>query len=678
MDFLEKNNLELIKKEEPDRHPISSLNIKRLLLGFFILLVLIALLILRMGYWQIIKSSDLKEKALAMQKIDTEIEPVRGSIFDSNMNTLAETATEYELYGYTQYLYKAGSITNEEKELVLTNLVKITGEDKKDLKKKLEGKENLVLLADGLTKEEVDKAQKLWDSNVMVKTKVSRYYPNGAFAAQLLGGVNADNIGRTGLELQYNTELAGIKGRTIKTTDIQGNQLANGNAKYYQAKDGYSLVTSIDSVIQHYVEDALQKGMRRTGSSRITCIVTDPKTGNVLAMAQTPEYDPNESNRPSSKSEYEKFKKMSDKDQSEYLSRMWTIEAVSSLYEPGSTFKLVAASSALESGSATMNSTYYCNGGITVDSTRLKCLGHHGRQALKVAVSHSCNSAFARVALNMGADAFYNYIELFGFRDMTDIDLPGETQSLVKDPNGMGHIDLATTGYGQGIAITPIQMLSAVNAIGNGGYLMQPKVVKKIVDSNGKTVKKFKDICVRQVISKETSDKMREILEYYPTQVGGDKAYVAGFRVGGKTGTANIAEGGKYSSKTDCSYTAMAPMDDPVISMIVIVHQPTKTEYGNQSAGPIVKEIMEKSLTYLGVERRYSEKEAKAAKREKISVPKVKGMDSEKAIALLTKKHLKYQFVPDTSGEKSFVVQDQYPKAGSKINKNSVVYLYKE
>ena len=666
-------------KGELQNSQVDSSNRSRLMLGFLALLLLIVLLIFRMGYWQIVKADDLKEMATSMQKVDTELDAVRGSIYDSRMNTLAETVTEYELYGYTHELYKSDELTALERDENLKKLVDITGKDKDVLLKRLKGDDNLALLADGLTKEEVDKAVKQWGSSVFVKTKVARYYPNGAFAAQLLGGVNAENQGRTGLEYEYNSVLAGIKGRTVKTTDNQGNTLANGSAKYFQAQDGYNIVTSIDSVIQHYTEDAVAAGMKRTGASSISAIVMNPKTGEVLALAQTPEYDPNESTRPSDDAEYARFKKMSDAKQSEYLSKMWTVEQISSIYEPGSTFKLIAAASSLETGHSTMDSHYYCNGGINVDYTRLHCLGHHGSQSLKVAVANSCNAGLARVALDMGADDFYNYIDLFGFNDQTGIDLPGETLSIVKDPDGMGSVDLATTGYGQGIAITPIQMLCAINSFGNGGVLMKPKVVSKIVDNDGKTIETIESSEVRQVVSKETAEQMKEIMEYYVAEGGGgDEAYVPGYRVGGKTGTANIASNGGYSEATDCSFTAMAPMDDPQISMLVIVHKPTKTQYGNMSAGPIVKSIMEKSLMYLGVEREYTEKEAQADKKDKVSIPKLTGQDSKKAIAALTKLGLKYTFVPEDSGDKSFVVQDQYPKAGTKVKKGTSVYLYSE
>lgn len=675
---MDKLGLGLIAKEVPKNYSVDSGNRKRLMIGFAILLVLMFLLIFRMGYWQVIKSDDLKIMAAQMQKVDAEIDAARGSIYDSKNNTLAETVTEYELYGYTQYLYKAKELSNAEKEKNLSDLITITGEDKKVLLKKLEGSDNLVKLASGLTKNDVDKAKDKWGSNVMVQTKVARYYPNGAFAAQLLGGVNAENTGRTGLEYEYNSVLAGVKGRIVKTTDSQGNTLSNGNSKFYEAQDGYNIVTSIDSVIQHYTEDAVAKGMKRTGAQSITCIVMNPRTGEVLALAQSPEYDPNKSNQPSDPKELAEFKKMSTAKQSEYLSRMWTIEPISSIYEPGSTFKLISAASALETGTANSKSKYYCNGYIDVDGTKLKCLGHHKTQSLKESVGNSCNAALGRVALDMGAKTFYNYIDMFGFRDKTDIDLPGETTSIVKSPVNLVNVDLATTGYGQGIAVTPMQLLCAINCLGNDGVLVKPRVVTKVVDNDGNTVETYDKTEIRQVVSEETAAELREIMEYYVSDAGGSKAYVPGYRVGGKTGTANIAANGGYSEKTDCSFVAMAPMDDPQISMLVIVHKPTKTQFGNPSAGPIVKDIMEKTLMYIGVEREYTKKEAKIANKDKITVPNVTGKDSAKAIEALTDKKLKYKVVPEVKDDNSFVVKDQYPKAGSKVDKGTRVYIYSE
>ena len=675
----EKKRIKIRRKAiEDSSDVITSKNRNRLALGFGVVLALLFVLIFRMGYWQIYKSDELKVLAADMQKVDTEIAPVTGAIYDSIMNTLAETVTEYELYAYTQYIYKDESISADDKAKRILRLAHITGRDAAEIKALLEGEENLVLLGEGLTRQQVEAAENEFEGDVVVKTRSARYYPNGAFAAQVLGGVNKDNAGRSGLEYEYNSTLAGIKGRTVRTTDNNGDTLSNSKTRYYKAQDGYGIVTTIDSVIQHFVEDALVTGMKKTGADAITCIVMDPKTGDILAMATTPEYDPNESNEPSDPKEKEEFEKMTDKEKTEYLSNMWKITAVSDVYEPGSTFKLIAAAAALDSGSATEKSSYKCTGAIKVGGYYLHCLATHGKQSLKEAVGNSCNPALAKVALDMGADTFYNYIDMFGFNDPTGVDLPGEGLSIVKDPATMSDVDLATTGYGHGIAITPLQVLCAVNSLGNKGILMKPKIVDRIVDTDGKTVEEMPDTEVRQVVSEDTAAEMCDIMEYYVSDAGGTTAYIPGFRVGGKTGTANRVENQKYSEATNTSFVAMAPMDDPKISMICIVYNPKKVQYGAYTAGPIVKEITEKSLEYLGVERKLTKEEKKAAKKNTVEVPDVTGMDSKDAIRNIEHYGLKYTVIPEDHSNQSFVVVDQYPKAGTRVEKDAVVYIYSE
>ena len=671
------------RRLEADTSRITPLNRNRLVAGFAVILILMTALIFRMGYWQIVRADELKTMAASMQKVDTQIDPVRGTIYDSKMNVLAEAVTEYELYAYSQYLYRASDVTEEEKADIVKKLVQITGMEEAEIIDKLSDPgENLVLLADGLTREQVEKAEEYWGSLVTVRTRASRYYPNGPFAAQILGGVNSDNVGRSGLEYEYNSLLAGVKGRTVRTTDRDGNTLSGSRTRYYDAQDGSSIVTTVDSVIQSFVESALETGMKKTGASQITCIVMNPKTGDILAMATTPEFDPNNSWEPYSKKEKEKFKKMTPEEQTEYLSRMWTINGISNVYEPGSTFKLITAAAAIDSASSNSKSRYQCNGYIHVANYNLRCLGVHGKQSLKEAVGNSCNPALAKVALDMGAETFYNYIDLFGFSDKTGVDLPGETNSIVKSAEGMGDVDLATTGYGQGIAITPLQVLSAVNCFGNKGVLMKPKLVKEILDSDGNKVRTVEDTAVRQVVSEETAAEMCDIMEYYVAESGsGGEAYVPGYRVGGKTGTANLVENSSYAKNvTNTSFVAMAPMDDPQISMIVIVYRPTRIHYGNYTAGPIVKEIMEKSLQYLGVERKYTESEEKELTKNKVKVPDVTGMNSADAINVLKNKGLSYKISPEPPAgtKEKFVVLDQNPKKGTKVDKGSVVYIYSE
>lgn len=657
---------------------LNTYNIRRLGFGFMFMMFLFIVLAFRLAYLQIVKADVFRQKAAAMQRMDTELEPQRGTIYDANMKPLAQTVTEYELYGYTHTLYKASNLTKAQKDKVLKDLVKLTGEEVTTVKKKLTGKENLVKLASGLSRKDVETAQKKWTDNVVVKTNVSRAYPNGNFAAHLLGSVNSENRGRTGLEYEYNTILGGVKGRTVKTTDSLGNALANGNNKFFKQQDGSSLRTTIDIGIQHYVEEAIAAGMDKTGAESVTCIVMEPKTGNVLALAQTPGFDPNHANTPCGDIEKNEFKKMDADKQNEYLSKMWTNPVVSSVYEPGSTFKLITAASAIDCGASDSKSRYNCSGIINIDGVGIKCWGRaHGEQNLEEAVGNSCNPAMSRVAMDIGANRFYNYIKLFGFNDKTNIDLPGEGKSIVKKPYGMSNVDLATTGFGQGIAVTPIQMISAVNALGNDGVLMQPKIVSKIIDPSGNTTKTIKNRRIRQAVSRKTSDKMREIMEYYVEKGGGYTAYIPGYRVGGKTGTANIASMGKYSLATVTSFVAMAPMDNPQISVLVITNRPTKAEFGSNTAGPIIKEILSKVLPYKGVQKKYSSNDKKNIGGQNVKVPDVTDMRSSGAISTIEMSGLKYKVMPkSTDGE--FHVVDQYPKAGSYTEKGTTVYIYSE
>lgn len=670
------------KKRKEAAIPASAvlpINRQRIAMGFAFVLLLLFALMIRMGYWQIVRADELRNMATEMQKEDTEIAPSRGVIYDSRMNTLAESVTEYELYAYSQSLYKAEDVSAAIKKSNVVILSEITEKSPEEIEKILTGEENLVMVGDALTKEQVDKARDAFDSNVVVKTKTSRRYPNGPFVAQVLGGVDANNAGRSGLEYQYNSELAGIKGRTIMTTDRNGDRVSN-SSRYYKAENGHSLVTTIDSAIQNFVEEALVTGMKETGADAITCIVMDPKTGDILAMATNPEFDPNKSNRPYGDSEQADFDNMSDEEQADYLSRMWSIRAVTDVYEPGSTFKLITAAAAIDSANADDSSVYICNGYIPVGGYNLHCLSVHGPQDLKHAVGHSCNPALAQVAMDTGGETLYNYIDIFGFDDKTGVDLPGETNSIVKDPETMSLVDLATTGYGQGIAVTPLQLLCAINIFGNDGILMKPKIVKKIIDENGNTVKEFEDVKVRKVVSEPTVEKMKDIMEFYVSSpdAGGTTAYVPGYRVGGKTGTANFVEDAKYSSATNTSFVAMAPMDDPKISMICIVYRPTKKQYGAFTAGPIVQEITEKTLQYMGVERVYSKGEEKENKKDYVKVPDVTGEDSNTAMRILRYEGLDYIVMPESDKDKSFVVVDQYPKAGTKVEEDSVVYIYSE
>lgn len=658
---------------------VSAYNKKRLMIGFIIIVLLFTTLLFRVAYLQVVKGDKLAEMADSMQKIDSAILPTRGQIYDANRKPIAETVKIYKLYGYTNNLYKSSELKEAEKNSNLKEMCKITKVPEKEMKKKFTGVDNLALLASGLDQKQVDKLEKKFGAQIVVKTESRRIYPNKEMASQIIGNVDGNMVGRSGIESKYNEELTGTKGRAIKTADSQGNTLSGSRSKLYKPRDGYNVITTIDEVIQNYTEEALEEGMKKTKAESINCIVMNPKTGDVLAVARTPGYDPNSPNKPVDNEENKKFQKLSLKDKNEYLSNMWSIPAVSSDYEPGSTFKLLVAAAAIDSGAATEKTEYYCNATKNVDGVVLHCWGAaHGKQNLKEAVGNSCNPAMATVALDMGSEKLYRYMNLFGLNDRTNIDLPGETSSIIKKKTDLTSVDLATTGYGHGLAITPIQILTAVNSLGNDGWLMKPRIVSKIEDKNGKTIKEFKKKKVRQVISKKTADEMRDIMEYYVRETGGTIAYIPGYRVGGKTGTAYIAEDGKYSSDTIASFVGMAPMDDPEVSIIVIVNRSKKANFGATAAGPIMREILEKTLEYKGVERKYSEEEKSKISDKKIKVPDVTNINSNRAKAIIKSNGFNYIITPDNGDDSSFNVIDQYPKAGTELPKGSTVYIYKE
>ena len=404
----------------------------------------------------------------------------------------------------------------------------------------------MVSLAKYLDKETADKIRALKYSGLELAEGTKRNYPLGNFASQVLGSVNDDNQGRTGLELQYDEFLSGVPGRWVKNTDISGNELVEGREEYHEAQDGLNVVTTLDEAIQYYVEKAIDEGMEKTGAKRIMCLVMDPKTGDILASAVTPGFDPNNATVPTDETYAEEYEKAKNK--SEVLSKMWRNPIVSDTYEPGSTFKLITASSAIEEKAITTTETFSCNSRVTVAGVTLHCWSNtnHGTQTIKQAVGNSCNPVMAKVATKMGKKTFYKYLDLFGITEKTGVDYPGEAGAIVQSLENVGPVELATIGYGHGISVTPIQLLTAISSIGNDGVLMQPRYVKALTDSEGKIVEEYEPKVVRKVLSTKTANEMKEIMEYVVAEASGGNAKISGFRIGGKTGSGNKVDNGSY------------------------------------------------------------------------------------------------------------------------------------
>ncbi|QIB70100.1 PASTA domain-containing protein [Aminipila butyrica] len=659
---------------------------KRIIAGFLMICLVTAGLSFRVGWVQIVDGAELSKKAVESQTRDVPIPAKRGAIYDRNGKELAVSAVTFSVWARPDKVRFGSKKLSEEENIDKTAdfLAKQLNMTSEDVKKIISQNKALVKVAKYVEKDIADAVRQEGLPGIEIAEDVKRYYPLGSFASQVLGSVTDDNNGLAGLELRYNQYLSGVPGRWIKNTDVNGNGLAYGMEKYYKAEDGLNLVLTIDEVIQHYVEKSLDIVQQKTQADRVMCIMMDPKTGDILAMAMTPDYDPNDPRVPTNPEQATYVETLPDSEKLNYWNAMWRNPMVSDTYEPGSTFKLVTTSMALEEQLTTLTEQFVCHGTYTIAGTLLKCWRYyqpHGVETLVQAVGNSCNPVFAELASRLGIEKFYQYLELFGIKDKTGIDYPGEGSAILQNKDTAGPVGLATMGYGQGVAVTPIELITAVSSFGNDGKLMQPRLVKQLTDSDGNVVEKFDTKVVRQVVSKKTAEEMRLIMESVVSEGGGGTAKVPGYRVGGKTGTANKPKNGAYSEETYSSFIGMAPMNDPQVAILLIVDNPQGVKFGSQTAAPGVKLILEDTLRYLNIQPSYTQEEEAQMNSGKTVVPTVTGMSFEEAIGVLGGVSLTYTISPALGEGESLgevAVVDQYPKAGEKISAGGAVYLYRE
>ncbi len=656
---------------------------KRILFAFALIAVAMVLLLFRTAWIQVVKAEEYTDKAKDQQTSDIPVEAKRGAIYDRNGKELATSATCYTLWVRPAQI-RENYKTDEKRQELASALAVILEFDSGDIIHAFESESVLVRLANYLEKEQATQIRDMEVYGLELSEDTKRFYPMGDFASILLGSVNDDGVGRSGIELQYNEYLSGIAGRAVMDTDISGNQLSFGQDKYYEAEDGLNVTLTIDEVLQHYLQDAIQKGYQDTGAERVFAVAMDPKTAEVLAMAVTPSFDPNEPTKPSDAAELEIFSELSLEEQSAYLSRMWRNPLISDVYEPGSTMKLITSSSSLEEGIVTPQTGFYCSGVYELYGVEMYDAEHHvhGQESLIQAVGNSCNPVHIQLALMLGAERFLSYIEKYGLTEPTGIDLPGESGSLVGNLDTIGPVELANMGFGQGLAITPLQLATAVCAIANDGVLMKPHCVSALTDKDGNAVVEYKPEVVRKVISHDTAAEMMDIMYQQVENYGGRKAQIEGYKIGGKTGTSSkVGDDGTYGDQTDTSFIAVAPIDDPQIVVLVICSSPQTTYYADLTAIPIARDFLVKALPYMGLAPADT---GEGSDEDYAYVPDVTGYSYQDAAAILAEYGLKYEVTPElTSDEKkdksfTFEVVDQYPKAGSKIDKDEKVYLYRE
>ena len=626
---------------------------------------------------QVLNYETYKAKASSIQLRDTAISPKRGTIYDRNMKVLAQSATVW-----TVFVSPAESEA-EQNHRVAEKLSEILDVSYDGIIEKL-GKTNSYYQ---VIKYKIDKPQadairdfcqeeKIKGVNLVEDYK--RYYPYGNFAATILGFCGTDNQGLAGLESYYNEELTGVQGRVISAKNGWGLDMGYEYEELNAAQNGYSLVTTIDETIQHFLEKRLTSKVKDYNvQCRAVGIVMNVKTGEILAMSTKPDFDPNDPFTIYDEKVAAAIELITDAEEknnavSQARQSQWRNKAVSDLYEPGSVFKIITASSALDSGAATLSNWFNCKGYVSVGGWNIKCnqTSGHGALSFSQALIESCNPSFIELGQRMGVETFVEYFESFGMSEKTGIDLPGEQKSITYNAQTMTETSLASNSFGQTFKVTPIQMITAVATAVNGGQLVQPHIVSKLVDEDGNVVKDLAPEPKRQVISEEVSKKICNILLENGTSGNAKHSYVAGYRVGGKSGTSQKLDTAMEDDYI-ASYVGVAPCDDPEIAVLIFFDEPRTTSYyGGTLAGPVVGELMGEILPYLGIEPVYTEAEKANVS---VTVPYVTGKDLTTARSSLQREG----FTVKVIGNGNSVVS-QFPQNPSKIQKGGIIVLYTE
>lgn len=638
----------------------------------------------------VLHGQEYQSKASEQQLHDAYIAAERGNIYDSNMNTLAKSATVWTVYVTPNDI---ANLKNDEekgavKALICEKLAPILGLESDEVAKKLEKtKSYYVELKKKCNDETVEKVRAFLKENskyslssyIGIDQSTTRYYPEN-IAANVLGFVGDDNQGLYGLELQYEEELTGVAGRVVAAKNAKGADMPFSYEKVVDAQPGHSLVLTIDSYVQYVAEKYLEKAVTDNKvAERGTCIIMNVKTGGILAMATKGDFNCNTPFALSSE-EQKQVDALSGEERSKKLSelrnRQWRNKAISDAYEPGSVFKVITAAIGVEENVATYSTSFNCPGYIVIAGQRYSCHKHagHGMQNLTQATQNSCNPYFINLGQQIGVNTFSKYFEAFGLTEKTGIDLPGEAGSQYHKAEKMGPTELASESFGQTFKITPIQLLTAISASVNGGYLVQPHVVSKVVDKDNNIVKNVETQKKRQVVSAETSKVICKIMEAVVDGGGGQNAYVAGYRIGGKTGTSQKVSEMLSSGKKGlyiASFCGVAPMDDPEIAMIFLLDEPHGTSYyGGTISAPPGGQILSEILPYLGYQPQYSDEQIMQSTK---TVPGVVGKTVDAAKSEVAAKGLSYKIVG--SGQK---VIRQLPESGSTVFNQGSVILYTE
>ena len=641
--------------------------------------VMFVLLFFRLFDLQITRHEELQGKAVNQQTRRTVVTANRGTIYDAGGNILAISSSAETIILSPLEIDNAVNDTEDPvswtKESLAAGLAEILGKDASAIRKRMDNvKSQYEVIQLRADEDTAAKVRSYVDENkiagVHLVADTKRYYPYGSLAAQVIGFVGDENTGLYGLEAYYEKELEGQSGLVISSKDQAENDMLYTYEQYFAAKNGSDLTLTLDTTIQYYLEKGIESMVDKfSAANGASGIVMDAKTGGILAMASYPNYDLND------------FLTVSDQTLQERIERgestvadmqllQWRNKALNDTYEPGSTFKILTLSAALEEGVVDKTTTVNCGGSVSISGYTIHCSNKngHGLQTLVQSVGNSCNPAFINYGLRIGSEKFYEYMRSFGLMNTTGIDLGGEAVGVFAADSSFTQLDLACYAFGQNFTVTPLALIAAQAACVNGGYLHTPYLVERITDSDGNVTYRHDDTPVRQVISEQTSATVRECLEYVVASGTGKNGQVAGYRIGGKTGTADKGQTGDVV----VSFLCFAPADDPQVIMLITMDTPSRATgtyvSGGNMVAPTASTVMAEILPYLGVEPSYSAEELLGMD---TTVPNVIGMSVEEAKAKLKDRALSYKIVGD--GE---TITDQTPAGGAIIPGKSSVILY--
>ncbi|MGN0272732.1 MAG: peptidoglycan D,D-transpeptidase FtsI family protein [Lachnospiraceae bacterium] len=557
---------------------------KKIMVFMIVVVAIVLFLIGRLVYLMIFCSEYYGRKAEDLHERERDIKAARGEIIDRNGVVLAENKTVCTISVIHSQV--------KEPELVISMLAKELEMDEAEVRKRVEKVSSIERIKTNVDKKTGDAIRAYGYAGVKIDEDYKRYYPYDTLASKVLGFTGGDNQGIVGLEVKYDKYLQGENGKILTLTDARGVEIENAGERRQEPVDGNDLHISLDYNIQMYAEQAAKKAMEEHGAERVSVLMMNPQNGEILAMVNVPEFNLNEPFTIDGEVETNQDK----------LNTMWRNACINDTYEPGSTFKIITASAALEEGVVTLEDKFNCPGYKIVEDRKIRCakVGGHGAEDFTQGIMNSCNPVFIELGLRLGSEKYYSYFKKFGLLQKTNVDLPGEAATIMHNPKNIGQVELATISFGQSFQITPIQLATTVSSIINGGNRITPHLGLYVTDEEGKTVKTFQYETQEGIVSEKTSETMKMLLEKVVSEGGGKNAAIEGFSIGGKTATSQTLP--RSANKYISSFLGFAPADDPQVLALVIIHDPKGVYYGGTIAAPVVKDIFENVLPYLGIE----------------------------------------------------------------------------